>query len=214
MAAINALMNAPRRALLSGSQPGCVPCCLPQGSREPPHREVEEVEAGSVLARKLPTRATRFCRDPSKRWSRGHGRPGQRTRQQGRSRVWGQTDHLRGLALAEEGISSTRRSVFYARNLEAEEPGSWWACLVPLYAACWAVVQSGSAQRAGGVESVSLDGDQQALQVDAREFGPDIPSVNEHSHSGVWLCYRHAGMAVGHASALFLAVTRSRARMN
>lgn len=117
------MMNAPGRALLSGSQPGCVLCCLPQGSREPPHREVEEVEAGSVLARKLPTRATRFCRDPSKRWSRGHGRPGQRTRQQGRSRVWGQTDHLRGLALAEEGISSTRRSVFYARNLEAEEPG-------------------------------------------------------------------------------------------
>lgn len=82
-----------------------VPCCLPRGSREPPRGEVEEIEAGSVLARKLPTRATKFSRDPSKRWSRGHGRPGQRTRQQGEAPAsWG-------------GLASGARRITYVASL-------------------------------------------------------------------------------------------------
>lgn len=55
---------------------------------------------------------------------------------------WGQTDHLRGLAPAEEGASSIRRSVSGTWG-----PRSRGACGHALYLwapACWISVQSGS----------------------------------------------------------------------
>lgn len=106
------MASGTRRALLGGCHPA-VPCFLPQRSREPPRGDLIEVEAGSVLARKLPTKATRFCRDPDKRGvaasgarDEGSASRAKGTCRLGRSRVWGQMDHLRGLALAEEGASS------------------------------------------------------------------------------------------------------------
>lgn len=82
---------------------------------------------------------------------------------------WGQTDHLRGLAPAEEGASSIRRSV----------SGTWgprsrgacghalctWGRRVLDKRAVW------QRRRARGVESVALDADWQECQVGAREFG-------------------------------------------
>lgn len=82
---------------------------------------------------------------------------------------WGQTDHLRGLAPAEEGASSIRRSV--SGTWGAEKPGSLWACLVPVGARVLDKRAVWQRRRACGVESVALEADWRECQVEAREFG-------------------------------------------
>lgn len=155
-----------------------LPSCMPQRFREPPRgRGRSRVRTGAKTSEQGD--ATRLCRDPSSRWSRSYGRPGQRTRQQGeapcglgRSRGWRGPQTITYVAslFAEARCFAHPPAYVCVWNLEAGKPGT--------SRACWVSVQSGIARQTSGVELVALDADWQECQVDSRESGEKTPRFN------------------------------------